>query len=718
MAIARAINDLGAGRLRPCLVVLLASFHGLFAVSEIEAIRASEPPRIDGILDDAVWQDSAQIDQFLQREPVLGAPASEETEVWIALDDRNLYFAFRCHDDPASVTAKELARDADLGQDDRVQIILDTFLDGRNAYWFQIGPRGSIGDALVSANGERFNKQWDGLWDGRAKINDLGWEAEVVIQFKTLRFRPGQDRWGLKLIRHIKRREESVYWPEANLDAFRFQVSDSGILLGMEGMSQGIGLDIQPYGLLGINQFKDEEDDAVADAGVDLFYQLTPGMSSALTVNTDFAETEVDLRQVNLTRFPLFFPEKRDFFLDGANYFDFGPSQPSLIAFFSRRIGLDPDGSPIPILWGAKLTGQQSNWNLGLLGISDNPGEERRDFFVGRVSRNLGTQSSLGIIFTHGNALAETRNQVFGVDLRLASSTFRGNKNISLGLYGLKSFTQGISGRDNALGVQLLYPNDFLNIETGFQQIEENFSAGVGFIPRTGIRSYTANLHLGPRPERLGIRQLRFGGGVEYITNMENRLETRRISLLPIALRYDSGDEISFEVEGNHEFLEEDFQIHPDFLIQAGFYDFVRYRAVFQSAQRRDLWVGGSVAWGSFFDGQRKDLLASVGYKVSVPLFVGAEFSRSHVDLPEGGFAANISRFNLNLLFSPNMTLYNFIQYDNFSEDMGWQSRFYWILKPGNEIIIAWNSRWHDPLSRFHLTESTARFKVNYNFRF
>ncbi len=234
----------------------------------------------------------------------------------------------------------------------------------------------------------------------------------------------------------------------------------------MEGMTQGIGLDIQPYGLVGYNQFTNGENHPVLDAGLDAFYQLTSGLSTALTINTDFAETEVDLRQINLTRFPLFFPEKRDFFLDGANYFDFGSSQQRLIPFFSRRIGLDPEGIPIPILWGGKLTGQQGNWNIGVLGISDDPSDaDRRDFFVGRVSRNLGAQSSLGMSYTHGNALGDATNQLVGADFRLATSTFRGSKNVSLGLFALKSFTEDLSGRDTALGVQFLYPNDFLKVD-------------------------------------------------------------------------------------------------------------------------------------------------------------------------------------------------------------------------------------------------------------
>jgi hypothetical protein len=706
------------------LFLILVSFSlcvTLLAVpfGELKIPKIQNPPNIDGFVNEDVWKVAAKITSFYQREPDTARPASEETTVSILFDTNHIYFAFQClESDPSGITAKELARDADLSSDDRIQIILDTFLDQRNGYWFQVGPRGSIGDALVSDNGERFNKQWDGLWDGKAKIHSKGWDAEIVIPFKTLRFRPGQSSWGLKLIRYIKRKEESVYWPTGNLDTYRFQISDSGIITGLEGLEQGVGLDIRPYGLLGLDQWSDESDDFVADAGLDVFYQLTPGLSSALTINTDFAETEVDSRQINLTRFPLFFPEKRDFFLDGSNYFTFGPSQEKLIPFFSRRIGLDSDGNPIPILWGGKVTGQQGAWNLGALGISDSREENNRNFFVSRVSRNFLKQSMLGMIFTAGNAVSEQENQLAGVDLRLASSEFLGNKNISLTLFGLKSFTEGLSGQDTASGVSLNYPNDFMNFSTSYQQIGQNFVAGTGFVPRKGIRESSLGFSLGPRPRKWSIRQLNTGVTFRYLTDFDNRLLTRLWGITPVSVRFDSGDQVDLTVHSQFELLDEDFKIHPDHTIQKGGYSFDWYLISLQTAQRRNMWFRTSYRWGDFFDGVRKNTQFALGYKVAIPLYLEAQYDQNRVTLPSGTFTANISRLNFNILFSPNLTIYNFLQYDNFSDSLGWQSRLQWILQPGNEIIFAWNSSWADPFDHIRLEESTTRFKVNYNFRF
>jgi len=681
--------------------------------------RAAQPPQIDGRLDDVAWRDAARIEDFFQREPDTGAPGSEKTEVLVTYDSKNIYFGFHCyHTDPRQITSKEMGRDADLGQDDRVQVMLDTFLDRRNAYWFQIGPRGSIGDGLVSDNGLRFNKQWDGLWDGKARIHGQGWDAEIVIPIATLSFRPGQTTWGLKLIRYIKVREEIMYWPVANRDTYRFQVSDSGLIEGLEGLSQGIGLDVHPYGLVGYDHVSSGDDGWVGEVGGDVFYQATPGLKLALTLNTDFADTEVDTRLVNLTRFPLFLPEKRDFFLDGSNYFTFGTARTDLTPFFSRRLGLDPDGNPIPVLWGTKLTGQQGPWNLGFLGLMDDDERGRNFFSVARVSRNIGGQSTVGGILTQGNGVSDESNYLVGGDLRLATSTFQGNKNLSLLLYGLKSKTDDRVGRDTAFGAEVEFPNDLVNFRAGLMQIEPNFLPGIGFVKRTDIREAFGDLTIGPRPGRWGLRQVFFGGSIEYVADTGGTLQNRDLGFSPLWLRFDSGDETQLTVSSQYELLEESFEVHPDYTILPGEYCSNRVKASFQSAKRRNFWFGANSSWGGFYDGDRRTTAVSTGYKVSVPLFLGLEYERNRVELQQGQFTVNVSRLNANVLFSPEVTLYSFLQYDNLSRKLGWQSRFYWILDPGNEIILVWNSTIRDPLERPELSEGYARFKVNYNFRF
>ncbi len=707
------------------VIFLLLTGNISYSQLVAKAIRISTPPTIDGHINEAVWEHAWKIDQFFQREPNPGEPVSEKTIVSICYDNNYLYFAVKCYDDPKKITAKEMARDVSLGNDDRVQIILDTYLDHRNGYWFQIGPRGSIGDALISENGASMNKEWDALWNGKSSINSEGWEAELAIPFKTIGFDPNKTVWGMKLIRNIKRKLEASYWPVANLNTHRFQISDSGLLEGLEGITQGIGLDLSPYAIGGMNTKNGEKNDYLYDGGLDMFYQVTPSLKASVSINTDFAETEVDDRQINLTRFSLYFPEKRDFFLDGSNYFKFGiegddnnPYRNSIAPFFSRRLGLDNSGNMLPVRYAAKITGQEKNWNIGMMYISDKRDYGNTNLAVGRITRNLGTQSSVGVIGTWGNALSTDNNMVGGFDLKLATSRFQKNKNMVFTTFGLISDTPGKKDHNTSWGADIAYPNDFLFFGLGHYEVGENFVAGIGFVPRTNIKASYGNFSIGPRPGKWGILQVKSGAGFNYLTNFDNIMVTREVKLSPLGIRFKSGEELSYSVNQQYESLAKDFTIFPGFVIPMNNYTFWRQSLVLTSAGSRNLAGAASLGTGDFYNGRREDLKLTVNYKVAVPLFVGGNYSINHIMLPEGDFMARIYQLNLNILFSPSITLYNYFQYDNASEKVGWQSRFQWILKPGNEIILAWTSGWTQPADRFVMSESALRLKLKYNIRF
>lgn len=695
------------------------------AQKSIKAIKIETPPVIDGRVNEAVWKEAFVVNEFYQREPNLGEPASEKTEILTCYDANNIYFAMRCWDDPKKITAKEMARDVSLGKDDRIQIIIDTYLDHRNGYWFQIGPRGSIGDAIVSGNGTVLNKQWDGLWTGKSKITDYGWEAEIAIPFKTIGFDKESNQWGIKLIRNIVNKLETDYWPVANLNAHKFQISDAGILDGIEDITQGIGLDISPYLLTGLNTKKGEKSDPKLTGGVDLFYQITPSLKSSLTINTDFAETEVDDRQINLTRFNLHYPEKRDFFLDGASYFQFGidgddgsPVSKSIIPFFSRRMGLDSNGGPIPINVGAKLTGQVDGWNIGMLYINDAREIGENNFSVARVTRNLGGQSSIGIIGTYGNAIGEETNLVVGTDLKLSTSTFQGNKNATLKLFGLKSDTKEVNNNDFSWGGQFVYPNDLINARLGYHEIGKNFDAGMGFVPRKNINESYGSVEFGPRPNKYGIMQIQFGGSFDYITDHETgSLETREFRIQPLGIRFLSGEQVSYSLVSQYELLTKDFNIFEDFIIPQGNYEWWRHQIELETKGARNIWGEAGYQFGDFYNGSRKDIKMQLNWKIAVPFFIGGTITQNRINLPEGNFKANIFQLNANILFSPDITLYNYFQYDNASKSAGWQSRFQWIIKPGNEIILAWTSNFLKPADHFFMDESAIRLKLKYNIR-
>jgi len=705
--------------------ITLIATNQIIAQPTAKAIRVTTPPTIDGHINDAAWEQAYKVDQFVQREPNFGEPTSEKTIVSVCYDNNFLYFAVKCYDDPKKITAKEMARDVSLGNDDRVQIILDTYLDHRNGYWFQIGPRGSIGDALISENGASMNKEWDALWTGKSSINDEGWEAELAIPFKTIGFDPDKSVWGMKLIRNIKRKLEASYWPVANLNTHRFQISDSGLLEGLEGITQGIGLDLSPYVIGGMNTLRGEKNKYHFDGGLDMFYQITPRLKASVSINTDFAETEVDDRQINLTRFSLYFPEKRDFFLDGSNYFKFGiegddnnPYRNSIAPFFSRRLGLDNSGNMLPVNYAAKITGTQNNWNIGLMHISDERDYGNSQLSVGRISRNLGKQSKIGVIGTWGNALSSADNLVGGMDLKLATSRFQKNKNLAFTLFGLISDTPGKKDNNTSWGADIAYPNDFLNFSLGHYEVGENFVAGIGFVPRTGVKASYGNISMGPRPDKWGILQVKTGAGFNYLTNFNNVMVTRVLNIQPLGIRFKSGEEFSYSLNQQYEFLTKDFPIFSGFVIPKNEYTFWYQNVLLTSAGSRNLAGILSLGSGNFYNGRKQDLKLTVNYKVAVPLFIGGNYSVNHVTLPDGDFTAKIYQVNMNILVSPTITLYNYFQYDNASEKAGWQSRFQWILKPGNEIILAWTSGWTQPNSQWMMNDSALRLKLKYNIRF
>jgi hypothetical protein len=708
------------------VILIFVSNSAIFSQYEIKAVFTDVPPVIDGWINDESWNNAAVINEFYQREPKTGEPVSERTEFLFLIDKNNIYVGIHCYDDPGGVIAKELARDVGLDNDDRIQVIFDTFLDGRSGYWFQIGPRGCIGDALVNANGKEFNKAWDGLWDGKARMTDDGWQAEMIIPFKTMGFRKGSDVWGLKLIRYIRRKSEISTWPGTSLNADRFQLSDAGRITGMTNITQGIGLDIVPYATTGISKKEESDADEIIDGGLDVFYQITPSLKAAITVNTDFAQTEVDERQINLTRFNLFFPEKRDFFLDGSNYFTFGINgdrenthNTELIPFFSRRIGLDTDGNPVAIKYGGKFTGKIEKWNVGVLHIKDDNRWGNPGYSAGRISRNLGKQSSLGIIGTIGNAFSEDKNSTAGIDLRLANSEISGNRNLIYNLYGIKSFTSGLTGKDISFGTEINYPNDLFNFRLGYLQIGSNFIPGLGFVPRRDIRDFYGGFCIGPRPKNSKLLQVKSGIRFTFISNLsQGGLQTSQIDFNLSELIFLSGDIISLSSQYNFESLEKNFNIFKDYIIPVDDYEFWRHSIQFTSGKQRKFWALAKAGLGTFYTGTRTDLVMQVGYKVFVPLFVGLESDRRYVTLSDGKFTAQIFRVNLNFLFSPDISWHNFAQYENQTETIGWQSRFQWIIKPGREIFFTWNSPFIEPLERFRHEIYDARLKVKYTIRF
>lgn len=707
----------------PVFVFLFTSAGNLFSEESIKIYKTSNPPVLDGRVNDKCWETASSFSEFLQREPDEGQPMTEKTEVFICFNADYIYFGIKCYEDPNLISSKEMLRDASLGNDDRIAIILDTYNDHRNAYFFGINALGAIEDATVNQNG--MNNSWNGLFVGKSKITDIGWEAEISIPFKSLGFDKNSDHWGLLMNRFITKKNEWGSWPVANINSSQFQVSDAGIIEGLEGITQGVGLDISPYLISGFDTKIEKKTKYKINGGTDMFYQLTPSMKTSLSINTDFAETEADSRQINLTRFNIRLSEKRGFFLDGSNYFTFGldgfrVEPPSGIAnpFFSRTIGLNSEGSPIPINYGAKLTGSIKNWNIGLLNVSDDRDYGNSNFSVGRVKYNMGKQSSIGMIGTYGNSIDSSKNNVVGLDLKLASSRFLGNKNISFILYGLKSTTENINGKDASWGGTISYPNDLFNLRIGHVQIGENFKTGIGYVPRSNIKETFGSLTIGPRLKGTFIRQISFGGDFDYVTDFSNKLQSNNLTVTPLQIIFESGEIFRYSIKHIYDFLENDFNIYSTSIIPADEYKWWVNSISLITKGSRDVYGSISYGFGDFYNGRQNSAEITANWKIAVPIFIGSTFSTNNVKLPESEFTANITQVNVNFLFSPNLTLYNYLQYDSQSEVYGWQSRFRWILKPGNEILLVWNSGFSNSIDHYIMNESALRFKLKYNIRF
>jgi hypothetical protein len=685
------------------------------------AAPASGPIHLDGRLDETAWTAAAPLGALTQTDPDEGVAATEATEIRLVVGDEALYIGVRCFDrDPRGIVATKMGRDGDLEGDDNVLVVLDPFGDRLNGYFFGVNPRGARAEGQIANNSEHLNYDWDGIWDAAARVDGEGWTAELAIPFKTVRFRRGLDTWGLNIQRYLARREETDRWTAARRDVWIQNLSEAGRLEGLGGARQGMGLDVRPHLAGGETNGRGDW-----KAGGDVFKNLAPDLTASLTVNTDFAETEADDRQVNLTRFPLFYPEKRSFFLEGAGIFEaagLGSNNSDLLPFYSRRIGL-LGGLEVPVRVGVKATGRVERWNLGLLdvetGAIDNLHLRRQNLLVARVSRNLLRQSFVGALLTHGNPSGLGENTLAGVDARLATSTFRGGENLSLDLFAFVTDDGATGRRDHAWGGKIDYPNDLWDVALTFKEIGAGFWPALGFVRRTGIRKTNAKADFMPRPGRAGIRQLFFEGSVQYVSDLDGRTLDWVMGVSPLGLRTNSGDVFWLEWAPQFERLDEPFEIQRGIVIPAGDYRYDAWLAQVETAGRRR-WVAALEArWGSFYDGDLMRIGAGLALKPSPHLQLSAEGEWSRGSLPAGDFTAEVFTGRLDLNFTPNLGWSNLVQYDSDSRELGFQSRLRWRLRPGSDIFVVFNRGWlREEDGRFRGYFDSGSAKVQHTFRF
>jgi hypothetical protein len=699
-------------------------------VVRAERMQPEEQIVLDGVLDEPVWKRAVSAGEFVQQDPVLGADPTERTEIRFAFNRDHLYMGVICFDsEPDKLQGNTSKRDEFLSADDRFMWTMDTFLNQQTGYFFEMNPAGLMADALMGPGGTN-NREWDGIWNARVRQSGIGWVIEIDIPFRSIAFDPNAPAWGVNFQRTVRRKQEELLWTGYQRNQGLRRMANAGLLVGLNEVSAGRGFELRPYVSGNLSNGPGREPpvprDADGDVGIDLAYNITPSLRGVATINTDFAETEVDQRLVNLTRFPLFFPERRTFFLDGATFFDFPIS-----AFFSRRIGL-VSGQPQPIIGGGKLTGQAGRFDTGALYVRTAETDEAsgEDFLVGRVRRRLLQQSYVGAIYTARNTydgLNRPVQQTAGVDLRLATASFRRNKNLNFTGYWVANTTDANVGDSAAFGANLDYPNDIWEMSMEFQEVQKNYDPAVGFTPRREFRRYNPEFRWNPRPKTRHpyIRRMGFGLRPFAFTDLENQKQSVDWNLQPFRLELHSGDIVETSISPSYERLDEPFEISSDVTLPPGSYDFTRYSVSLNSANRRVVALRPRFEWGTFYNGDRTEYALGVDVRPRPGVRVNTTLEYNTVDLVEGSFDTTLVRTVIDTQFSPFMYLTNNIQYDSVSAVLGWQARFRWILRPGNDIFFVYTHNWIDSLdpldprqSRFRTLDQRTAAKAVYTKRF
>jgi hypothetical protein len=697
----------------------------------VDARRLADTDRVslDGRLDEAFWQTVTPATDFVQVDPANGQPATEQTEVRVAYSRDALYLGVLCFDsEPDRWLGYQRRRDEFLSSDDRFMWTIDTFLNAQSGYFFEMNPSGMMGDSLMGGGID--NRQWDGIWNARVHHSELGWSIEIELPFRSLNFDPNNDAWGINFQRTVRRKNEDSVWMGWARNQGLRRMTNAGLLTGIRDVSQGLGLDVKPYALAMAEASPGrgrEGFDTNGEAGVDVFYSPTPGLRSVLTVNTDFAQTEVDQRQVNLTRFSLFFPEKRDFFLDGAPFFAFGsPSSGDLIVnpFFSRRIGLSPGGTPQTITYGAKLTGQMGRQDVGLLQVrtGDDPGGIGEAFTVARVRRRMLSQSSFGALYTRRDPHGDVGvRQTAGVDLRLATSRFLGSQNLEGTAYYLRATNPGAPGGDS-FGFTAALPNDLWNVQLASRQVDENFDPAIGFVTRRGYRRYQPSVEYGPRPRgsRL-VRRYAFSSALDVQTDVRNQLLSRAIDLKLFDVQFQSQDSFSVTVSNDRERIDAPYTPSRGITLPLGAeYDTFNWNVRLSTANRRVLAATASVDTGGFYSGTKRGAALGLTLRARPGLIVYASTELNRIELAEGAFTTRLYRVVGETQFSPWIALVNNLQYDSVSAVLGWQSRFRWIVQPGSDVYFVYTHNWLDDQApgRFVTLDRRIASKLLYTHRF
>ena len=694
------------------------------------ANRVQSGPVIDGILDDTVWQGVEPINDFIQSDPLEGQPATERTEVRIIYDDKALYVAVMCYDsEPQSILVTDSRRDSDLSETDSFQVILDTYHDRQNGFVFGTNPAGIEYDGQVSNEGigeggagGGFNKNWDGSWQVRSRTTEEGWSAEFAIPLRTLRYGKAPQTWGVNFSRNIKRKREVVYWSPVLRVYDISRLSSAGQLQGLNLETPRnfkitpyvVGTALRDYRRTGTGPVRTEYD---GDVGVDVKFGLTPSLNLDVTYNTDFAQVEVDEQQINLTRFNLFFPEKRPFFLENAGTFAVGKAE-AIDLFFSRRIGIDEaTGMRVPILGGTRLSGKAGDFNVGLLNMQT---EEvagvtpANNFTVARVSRELPNRSSFGGIFVNrsatGNSTPDHWNRTWGMDGKLGIGQY-----FTVNGFAARTETPGRTGRETAFDIRGEYQRSGGRAWLEYTEVGEDFNPEVGFLERTSYRHMSTGVFRNVRPDIPWLRELRPHSSYNVYWDLQGFKESERLHL-DTHIDFENGYFISPATDIGLEGLKQPFEIYPGIFVAPGVYRNVVFAPRFNTDERARVSLSAEADVGGFLSGTQKSFGFTIAARQGSKANTSIRWRRNNIDLLEGDFHTNLIQWRASYNITPLMYAESLIQYNDRSNNWSANLRFGWLSRAGTGLFLVYNEAQElnglGPISRSFILKYTKQFDV------
>jgi hypothetical protein len=664
-----------------------------------QAVRTERPPKMDGTLDDPAWQAAKPVGDFRQREPLETQSATEKTEVRILYDSRHIYFGIHCYDQPSGVIANQLRRDLSMDYDDNFAIVIDPTLSRRNGYVFQVNPLGTQRDGQVieeqgPANGDSIiDPSWDGLWISAGKMTADGWTATVEIPFSTLNFRGGSEvSWGINFRRFIRRKNEEDEWSGYRRVFGFWRVSQAGTLQGLSNIGSGRLLVVKPYGLLGGQAFEGQSWEAIHRIGGDVKYGLSSNVIAVGTVNTDFSDADVDQQQFNLTPNPIFVPEKRRFFLEDSDVFNFLLWNQDLL-FFTRQIGIDPvSGQEVPIDVGGKIAGHAAGFDVGIMDVRTRASgfNPYANYSILRVKRPLTPGSFIGFMATNkesGSPL-DPYNRSAGVDAKFVLF-----QNLNLRGYYAKTFTQGLTGDNAAFGGRLTYANNWFNIYAGHGVTERNFNTEMGFVTRTDDEPTIAQFTLTPRPHIAHVREIDLGGAFFDDPNTVNQLVFREFNANAQVLFHNGALVGVIPQDVSYQVLTQPLHLYQNFAIPAGNYRFASHQVTYQSSGERRVSYTGLFQWGEYYTGTLKEATLTADYRPNPNLALGINDTLNVFRLPQGNFDIELAGLQVSYAFNRFLNATTFIQANTADiKAVSANFRVRYTFRPDSDLYVIYNA--------------------------